>query len=101
MRDDAENPCDENADEDAASYAFMDAPGGYEYSDYGEDCADAVACDVCLAEGLESDKGGGVNDDVGILEGDERDEKADSHADGGLKRQRNAVEDVFADFCER
>ena len=74
--------------------------GGDEQADEREQRADAGGVEV-LGEAGDGNERRGVHAQAGVLQADERDEQADTDRNAALERQRDGVEDRFADIGER
>ena len=100
LADHAEDPGQQDAVQDSALHLACVEHSSEEQADERQQCADAGGVEV-LREADDGDKRRGVNAQTGVLEADEGDEQADTDRNTLLERQRNGVEDGFADVGQR
>ena len=71
--------------------------GDDQHTDQGQQCTDADAVEGLALEVLVGQQGGiAVDDELGVLQADERDKQADADTDGGFQRHGDGVEDGLA-----
>ena len=95
--DNSHKPGGENSKQNGSADSFNQEDRCNDDAKHCKDRPDAAGVHVDIMEIDEADDGGVIGDhDFSALQGNESDEYADTHGDGGLERMRNTVEQFFA-----
>ena len=97
LADNAQQPGDEDAPEDAALDFFHHQNRGDQHTDDGQQNGDALSAEglSVVAEAVYGHQCGGVHHQLAVLQADEGDEQSDAGGDGALEGHGDGVEDGF------